>query len=133
MPDPLATIRELERQSRARAAIERAALFVPPQAPQPDAPAPSTIVVGELLELVDGSYRLDGRTIAPGDGLEVFTNVANGWVRGRFAWTGQAADSPRLAINLWDPRWPRDPGDLPPWVGELDAVLPARAICRRTR
>jgi hypothetical protein len=75
---------------------------------------------------VDGGYRLAGRPLRSGDVIEVYTNAANGWIRARF----EDHDGPRVAIHLWDPIGRRDEDGLPPWVGELDAPLPARAVAR---
>jgi hypothetical protein len=89
---------------------------------------------GNCLELHDdggfASYHLGDKQLAVGDTIELYTNHANTWVRGRFEWSGQAADRPRFAINLWDPDGPQDADGLPPWIGDLEGPLPARAICR---
>ena len=84
---------------------------------------------GARLEKSPAGYLLDGHLLACGDVIEVYTNRANGWIRGRFEWDGQGA--PRVAINLWDPSGPLDEDALPPWVGDLDASLAPGAICRR--
>ncbi|MBT3222658.1 MAG: hypothetical protein HN348_26585 [Proteobacteria bacterium] len=91
---------------------------------------------GQVLQLGDdGGVRrfvLDGKILHVGDVVEVFTNSANGWLRGRFEWSGRLNERPCLAINLWNPHGPRDADGLPPWVGEMVAEIPVRALCRRT-
>ena len=76
-------------------------------------------------------YFVAGKLIEVGQPIEVYTNLANGWLRGRFEWSGRAHERPTLAIHLWNPAGARDADGLPPWVGELVAVIPPRAICRR--
>ena len=84
------------------------------------------------MVFVEGrGYQLGGEIVHVGDVIEVYTNDANGWLRGRFEWNGGADDGPRIAVNLWDPYGAPDEDGLPPWVGEIDIALPARAICRR--
>ena len=75
-------------------------------------------------------YFIAGEMIEVGQPIEVFTNHANRWVRGRFEWSGRAGERPTLAIHLWDPAGARDADGLPPWVGELITDIPARAVCR---
>ena len=78
-------------------------------------------------------YTLAGRRVRVGDVLELYTNSASGWLRGRFEWTESVADRPRIAVNLWDPTGPGDEDGLPPWVGALDAPLPPGAMLRWPR
>lgn len=88
---------------------------------------------GEPLAFGEGEdgpcWYLEGRSLQIGDVIEVFTNNANSWVRGRFEWGGGKAP-PKLAINLWDPNGDSDEDGLPPWIGELESPLPKRAVCR---
>jgi hypothetical protein len=101
------------------------------------ADAPVEPVEGGGFPLVAGAveglpaWTLDGLALRPGDVLEVYTNAANGWVRGRYEWSGQQGERPVLAVNLWDPHGVRDADGLPPWAGELLAEIPALAVCRR--
>jgi len=83
------------------------------------------------LDREGARYRLAGRALEVGEVIEVYTNTANGWVRGRFEWSGDPSQRPRIAMNLWDPNGQRDEDGLPPWVGDLEATLPERAVCRR--
>ena len=85
-----------------------------------------------VLEDDDGRpvFRLAGQTVCTADVLELYTNRANGWIRGRFEWTGDPAVRPTLEIHLWDPVGPRDEDGLPPWVATLAAPLPAAARLR---
>jgi hypothetical protein len=76
-------------------------------------------------------YFMAGEMVVVGEPIEVYTNLANGWFRGRFEWSGKPDERPTLAIHLWDPGGARDADGLPPWVGELIAVIPPRAVCRR--
>jgi hypothetical protein len=75
-------------------------------------------------------YFVAGELLTVGQPLEVYTNHANGWLRGRFEWSGRPEERPTLAIHLWNPGGARDADGLPPWVGELVAVIPERAVCR---
>ncbi|MFT4627423.1 MAG: hypothetical protein ACI8PZ_006107 [Myxococcota bacterium] len=105
-------------------------------APAPAVAPPSSVDAAPLV--VDASagipvYTLAGRRVRVGDVLELYTNSASGWLRGRFEWTESVADRPRIAVNLWDPTGPRDEDGLPPWVGALDAPLPAGAMLRWPR
>ena len=68
-----------------------------------------------------------------GDVVELYTNGANGWLRGRFEWSGEPTERPCFAINLWDPTGPRDEDGLPPWVATLEAPIPAAARLRWPR
>ena len=61
-------------------------------------------------------YFIAGELIAVGQPIEIYTNQANGWIRGRFEWTGDVNDRPQLAIHCWDPDGARDADGLPPWV-----------------
>ena len=92
-----------------------------------DAPA-APIVLGE----VDGRQRwtLHGTPVRSGQVVEIYTNKANGWMRGQLSWSGEVADRPRLVITLWNPWGGRDVDGLPPRVGEIDAEIPAGAVCR---
>lgn len=59
--------------------------------------------------------------------IELYTNAANGWLRGRFV---AVRDGAHLVINVWDANGPRDEDGVPPFVGEFDAIIPRRATCR---
>ncbi len=84
-----------------------------------------------ILVGADGALTLAGAPLAVGSPIEVFTNRANGWVRGRLEWSGRKGEAPRLAINVWDPAGDLDEDGLPPWVGALETPLPPRARVRR--
>ena len=71
--------------------------------------------------------------LLPGDAVELFTNSANGWVRGEFVWTGSMDDRPEFRIPLWDPRGELDAEGLPPRVGEIRTPIPAKAVLRWPR
>ena len=90
---------------------------------------------GQRLEMGDDGgvsrFVLGGDFLHVGDVVEVFTNSANGWLRGRFEWSGRVDERPCLAMNLWNPYGSRDADGLPPWVGEMEAEIPPRALCRR--
>ena len=62
--------------------------------------------------------------------FEIYTNAGNGWLRGRFEWNGGFDDPPRLAMNIWNPKGPWDEDGLPPWLGDVEIEVPAKAICR---
>lgn len=99
-----------------------------------DAPDARERLVGEPLALGTDdeghpAWFLEGRALRVGDVVEMYTNAANGWVRGRFEWAGGDA-APRLAMNVWDPTGPRDEDGLPPWIADVEVAVPKRAICR---
>ena len=75
-------------------------------------------------------YTLQGEVVMIGDAIEVYTNGFNGWIRGRFEWSGEKSSRPKIAINVWNPKGPADEDGLPPWVGDLEAEVPADALCR---
>jgi hypothetical protein len=91
-------------------------------------------LTGAALELstVRGTlrYTLKGEVVVVGDAIEVYTNGFNGWIRGRFEWDGVPETRPKIAVNVWNPKGPADEDGLPPWVGDLEAELPAAALCR---
>lgn len=130
MPDDFS---ELDRQRRAAEGLRRTRRMMVPGTSRRDAPLPSS-ERGHRLELVVEDdlvrFRLDGTWVLVGDVLELYTNTANGWVRGRFEWSGEREERPRLALNLWDPTGPRDEEGLPPYVGALEAPLPEGAVLR---
>lgn len=83
--------------------------------------------VGGAIEASDGAFSLLDQSLRPGDIVEVFTNAANGWVRGRF----EVVDGrPCVFLNVWDPAGDADVDGLPPWVGEWGGPLPDGARCR---
>ena len=84
------------------------------------------------LSIVRGTWRytLGGEVVMVGDAIEVYTNGFNGWIRGRFEWDGERQNPPKFAVNIWNPKGPADEDGLPPWVGDLEAELPADALCR---
>lgn len=126
-------IAELDRRRRAAEGLRRTRAVMQGEVSRRDAPERG-LAGGHRLELVevDGEarYRLDGTWVVVGDVIEVYTNTANGWLRGRFEWTGHASDAPRIALNVWDPDGPRDEDGLPPWVGDLEASIPVNAAVR---
>jgi hypothetical protein len=75
-------------------------------------------------------FRLEGEAIANGDTVEVYTNAVNGWLRGRFSWSGRDEDPPRLVVNCWDANGVPDADGRPPFVGELVTAIPMRAVVR---
>lgn len=100
-----------------------------------DAPSEGAVAEGERLAIGDdheGTLRhfLHGRPLSVGDTVELYTNRANGWIRGRYEWSGRRDDRPRLAINIWNPHGERDADGLPPWAGEIDAAIPKNGVCR---
>lgn len=100
-----------------------------------DAPTPGVVDGGERLSLGEDrngalKWFLQGRPLSVGDTVELYTNRANGWIRGRFEWSGLRHERPRIAVNIWNPHGEPDPDGLPPWVGELEAAIPRDAICR---
>ncbi len=98
-----------------------------------DFPAEGAVSGGDLLEIhrteTKTRYRLAGRVLDVGDVIEVYTNTASGWLRGRFEWTGRSKDRPVLGLNLWNPSGPYADG-APPWCGDLMCTLPENAMCR---
>lgn len=75
-------------------------------------------------------YFLVERRLRVGTAFELYTNAANGWIRGRFEWNGGFDDPPRLVMNMWNPKGPWDEEGLPPLLGCVELVVPSRAICR---
>lgn len=130
MPDDFS---ELDRQRRAAEGLRRTRRMMVPGTSRRDAPLPSS-ELGHELERVSTSegerYRLDETWVVPGDVVELYTNRSNGWIRGRFEWSGRAAERPRLAMNLWDPTGPQDTEGLPTWLGSVELELPEGAILR---
>jgi hypothetical protein len=138
--DVLARIREAERQARLEEAKRRADTVANPQGRRvrDDAPAAGFARGGEPLafgadEQGDPACFLEGRVVRSGDVVEVFTNAANPWIRGRFDWSGKPDDPPKLSINVWDPHGARDEDGLPPWIGTMEAAIPRRAVLRWPR
>lgn len=99
-----------------------------------DAPTIGAVDPGDclILERHEGRYchLLAGSPLQPGAIIEVYTNRANGWIRGRYEWSGRPSDLPRLVVNLWNPHGEPDADGLPPLVGEIDSPIPEGAICR---
>lgn len=127
--DPLDDVRRAEREARERAAREREARTPPILAGRHASARPA--VRGAPLAFRDGRWCIGEDPLSVGDIVEVYTNRAAGWLRGRFEWDGEGR--PRLGINVWDPHGEVDEDGLPPWVGDLDAVIPERAVVRRGR
>lgn len=132
-------INDLLNQASRKLAVKRASRQ-PDDAATAKAPAPSAAKTARRgLPLVRRasddrvSYTIGGRPVNVGDPIEVYTNAANGWVRGRFEWTEQPDDAPRLAIHCWDPDGKPDADGLPPWVGELVMSLPSKVSVRWPR
>lgn len=100
-----------------------------------DAPTAGAVAGGERLRLDprEMRYALEGRHVARGDAIELYTNRVNGWLRGRFAWTGRREDPPRLVVSVWDPHGARDAEGRPPFAGDLEIPIPAAAVCRFPR
>ena len=76
---------------------------------------------------------LNDQPLASGAAIELFTNACDGWLRGRLAWSGRVEDPPRMQVPAWNPDGPWNEEGLPPFVGNLDFVIPAQAICRRPK
>ncbi len=137
--DLLAQIREAERQARTNEALARAQGGEKVRrVTRDDAPPAGTSRGGEPLafgtdDQGDPACFLEGRVVRTGDPVEVFTNSANTWMRGRFDWSGRRDEAPRLSINVWDPVGARDEDGLPPWIGTMEAALPRKAVLRGPR
>jgi hypothetical protein len=135
MPDHSGKLRAAAAEAARREAIERHKRLE--QAKVGEVPTSSSVSDRAHGHLVLGTHRgrpaylLDGRVLHSGDTAELYTDSANGWLRGRFAWSGEPGDPPRLLINLWDPKGRRDAEGMPPWIGEWGAPLPPRAALRR--
>lgn len=72
---------------------------------------------------------LQGNAVRDGMVLEVYTNRANGYLRGQVVgrpWP----ERPHLALTLWDPFGRRDVDGLPPRVGQWEVPIPEGARCR---
>jgi hypothetical protein len=127
-------VNELIRDARRQEALRRAGDLGDGPARGADAPAARSHAGGQKLKLrqMDGLQRwcLGDRALSVGDPIEVYTNRANGWLRGRFEWSGRATDRPRVSVNLWDPDGEADADGLPPWVGELVADIPVHTVVR---
>jgi hypothetical protein len=129
VPDALTAAARLAGRRRA-AALEQPLARA---APRNSGESPSTIAAAPLVLGDDDGrpvFRLAGQIVRTADVLELYTNRANGWLRGRFEWSGDPAIRPHLEINLWDPIGPRDEDGLPPWVATLAAPLPVPARLR---
>jgi len=72
---------------------------------------------------------LQGNPVRDGMVMEVYTNKANGFVRGQVVWEGWPT-RPRLLVTLWNPWGGRDVDGLPPRVGHWELDLPEGARCR---
>ncbi len=92
-----------------------------------DAPA-APIVSGES----DGApcWTLHGAPVRDGNVIELYTNKANGWLRGQIVGSSDLGQRPRLSITLWNAWGQRDVDGLPPRVGSLEAEIPEGAMCR---
>jgi hypothetical protein len=129
--DLMDRIRDAERASRIEDAKARETRLghepVRPSKAAPPAAVPAASA-GDRIVLDGPNATLGGRELHPGAVIEVYTNAANGWLRGRY----ERADGgpPRLAVHVWDLLGARDEDGLPPWTGELDAPLPLKATCR---
>ncbi|MFT7521412.1 MAG: hypothetical protein ACI9MC_003563 [Kiritimatiellia bacterium] len=80
-----------------------------------------------LIETRDGRYRytLDGEEVRVGDEIEVYVNGANGWLHGKFTWTGRERHAPSIKVDM------RDPDDPESFVGTMDCTLPKHARARK--
>lgn len=76
-------------------------------------------------------YVLQGQPVRDGQVLEVYTNRANGFLRGQVV-CGTWPDRPRLQITLWDAWGKRDVDGLPPRVGTWEVPLLDGVMCRFT-
>lgn len=138
MPDQKeigARLAALEREARQKAGLDRSKMVAqPPVRDRADAPLRAA-AAGEPLAIGQDEtgavgWFLEGRALRVGDVIEVYTNAANGWIRGKLAWTGVAGAPARISINVWDANGARDEDGLPPWIGELDSAIPKAARCR---
>jgi hypothetical protein len=121
-------LRALDRQLRQRDGLERERAIRAVSSPIfEDSPAPSHERLGGALHVDAGVWLLEGRPLTEGDEVELYTNAATGWVRGRFSLDG---DAPRLGVPLWDVNGPWDDQGQAPWVGVAQIPLPARAVLR---
>jgi hypothetical protein len=91
--------------------------------------APAALEVGE-----DGGrpcYTLFGQPIRAGQVVEVYTNRANGYMRGQIVCDAFPA-RPRLLVTLWNAWGTRDVDGLPPRVGTWELELLDGVMCRFT-
>jgi hypothetical protein len=90
---------------------------------------------GDAAPLVPGDddgapcWVLQGNPVRDGMVLEVYTNKANGFVRGQVVCQPWPA-RPKLMVTLWNPWGGRDVDGLPPRVGQWELELPDEARCR---
>ncbi len=131
-----ADMTEAVRRQRRRAALDAAAAASREPVMQAQARSrervsrrdtPHGPVVGRS---VDGAmeWTLHGSPVVDGAVLEIYTNRANGWVRGQVV--GQRSDRPRLLVTLWNPWGPRDVDGLPPQVGSFEIIVGEGSMCR---
>jgi len=94
-----------------------------------------SLVAAECIEegRDDGQscWILQGQPLRGGQVLEVYTNRANGFLRGQVL-VGSFPERPRLQITLWDAWGPRDVDGLPPRVGVWEVELLDGVKCRFT-
>jgi len=76
-------------------------------------------------------WTLQGQPVRDGMVLEVYTNRANGFVRGQVRWSSWP-ERPRLALTLWNPWGIRDADGLPPKLGMWEVELVEGLMCRFT-
>lgn len=90
-------------------------------------------VADPLVEGRDADDRpcwlLQGNPVRDGVVLEVYTNRANGFVRGQVV-TRPWPQRPHLVLTLWDAWGRRDVDGLPPRVGQWEVAIPEGARCR---
>jgi len=86
------------------------------------------IVAGEWEG--EGCWMLQGQPIREGMILEVYTNRANGFIRGQVhdCWP----ERPRLLLTVWNPWGQRDVDGLPPKVGAWEVELYEGIMCKFT-
>ena len=85
-----------------------------------------------LVAGVDGAgpcYTLHGQPLRDGQVIEVYTNRANGFVKGVVV-VRPWPERPKVRIVLWDAWGPRDVDGWPPRVGAWDLEIPDGARCR---
>ncbi len=96
-------------------------------------PKESLVAAEPIVEGRDGDrpcWILMGQPVRDGAVLEVYTNKANGYMRGQVL-VGPWPERPRLMVTLWNP-WGRDVDGLHPRVGTWEVELMEGVRCRFT-
>ncbi len=94
---------------------------------RPNKPDTAPLVEGRDGELP--VYTLFGQPIRQGQVLEVYTNRANGFLRGEVV-AMPFPERPRLRVTLWNAWGRRDADGLPPKLGAWELPLIDGVMCR---